>query len=68
MTYFGKEFSSFIYKESNVFDRTVSPNYEGLELLESKEFVMKCLHLNMIYGIFNQKTDLNKALYRLFYA
>tara|TARA_B100001027_G_scaffold115638_1_gene79823 strand:- start:49 stop:972 length:924 start_codon:yes stop_codon:yes gene_type:complete len=32
-----REFSSYIYKESNVFDRTVSPNYEGLDaLLESE--------------------------------
>ena len=32
-----REFSSFIYKESNVFDRNVSPNYEGLDaLLESE--------------------------------
>ena len=32
-----REFSSYIYKESNVFDRKVSPNYEGLEaLLESE--------------------------------
>ena len=32
-----REFSSYIYKESNVFARTVSPNYEGLDaLLESE--------------------------------
>ena len=33
-----REFSSYIYKESNVFDRSVSPNYEGLDaLLESEK-------------------------------
>ena len=32
-----REFSSYINKESNVFDRSVSPNYEGLDaLLESE--------------------------------
>ena len=32
-----REFSSYINKESNVFDRTVSPNNEGLDaLLESE--------------------------------
>ena len=33
-----REFSSYINKESNVFDRSVSPNYEGLDaLLESEK-------------------------------
>ena len=32
-----REFSSYIYKESNVFNRDISPNYEGLNaLLESE--------------------------------
>jgi hypothetical protein len=32
-----RNFSSYINKESNVFDRSVSPNYEGLDaLLESE--------------------------------
>ena len=37
MIYFGKESFLHLFIKSNVFDRNVSPNYEGLDaLLESE--------------------------------
>ena len=47
-----RDFSSYINKESNVFDRSVSPNYEGLDaLLESERIRNEIFLLNTIYGI-----------------
>jgi hypothetical protein len=33
-----RDFNSYIHKESNIFDRTVSPNWKGIDaLLESEK-------------------------------
>ena len=45
-----REFASFI-KESNVYDRKISPNYTGLDALIESIELRKCLRLNTIYGI-----------------
>ena len=63
-----REFSSYIYKESNVFDRLFLQNTKDLKLfLNRRKYATKFFYLNTIYGISKSNLPLKKVLFRAFF-